>query len=63
LNINKEKFSIAIKIIRESLDYTQVEFGDLLATSLNSISNWENAKTKPKTKLIEEIIEGGPKGI
>ncbi len=57
MNINKEKFSIAIKIIRESLDYTQVEFGDLLGTSLNSISNWENAKTKPKTKLIEEIID------
>lgn len=50
-------YSKLIKIIRETLFLTQVEFAKLLGVSFETVNRWENGKFKPSMKIKKKLHE------
>lgn len=48
-----------IRSIRNSLDLDQKEFASKIGSTVSALSNWENGRNKPKSKIAERIAELG----
>lgn len=46
-----------VKVIRQKLLLTQVEFADKLGISKQMVSNYESGKYNPSMKMIKKLME------
>ena len=50
-------WSRMIKILREKMLLTQMEFAELLGVSFASVNRWENGEHEPTMKMKREIMK------
>lgn len=50
-------FSEQLKIARKQKSLSQTELGKLIGVQTQTISNWENSKSKPNLETINKLCE------
>lgn len=51
------EWAAAIKLLREKMLLTQVEFADKIGVSFSSINRWENGVHEPTMKVKRELMK------
>jgi DNA-binding transcriptional regulator YiaG len=50
-------FPQKVKLLREKLILSQMEFADLIGVSFSTVNRWENGKSQPPYKHRRKIAE------
>lgn len=61
--INKRQVGFRIKFVRELLNLTQLQFGELLGVSVGAVNNWEMGRNLPSKKNLMIIAKLGVKDV